>query len=173
MNSLKNVYMIVAMTNKTNAIGINGHMLYHIHSDLKYFKDITTNNTIICGSNTYKNLPIKPLPNRKNIVITNNPKQFNDVDTLSSRKELIEYAKNNPNENIFIIGGDAIYHQFLDLASKLYITEIEEDEDIEADSFFPKLNMNEWTKIKESDYIKDNDSPKYKFVVYEKNNLLK
>lgn len=165
---LKNIFMIVAMTNKTNAIGINGHMIYHLPQDLKYFKNTTINHTIVCGKKTYLSFPKRPLPNRKNLILTRSDEKFENAQVLKSKEELIQYAKNHQNESIFIVGGDSIYHQFLDLASKLYITEIEENIPVKADTFFPKFNKNEWIKESESEYFQDLNSPKYKFIVYKR-----
>ncbi|MBF1058880.1 MAG: dihydrofolate reductase, partial [Peptostreptococcus sp.] len=67
---IDNIYMIVAMTKNTRAIGIDGDMLYHLKEDLKYFKETTLNHTIVCGRKTYFSFPKRPLPNRKNIILT-------------------------------------------------------------------------------------------------------
>ncbi|MDY5963433.1 MAG: dihydrofolate reductase, partial [Peptostreptococcus porci] len=111
---IENLYAIVAMTEKTNAIGRAGDMLYHLKDDLKYFKSTTENNTIVCGRKTYFSFPKRPLPNRKNIVLTRGNTAFDGAYTMHSREEIIEYAKNNPDEKIFICGGDNIYKQFMD-----------------------------------------------------------
>lgn len=165
---LPNVYMMVAVTEKSYAIGKNGDMIYHLKSDLKYFKETTQNNTIVCGKKTYFSFPRRPLPNRKNIVLTKSSETFEGADTLNSKEALIEYAKSNPMEKIFIVGGDSIYHQFIDIASKLYITEIEEEEIVDADSFFPKFDKSEWELESLSEYIKDEMHPRYRYAVYKR-----
>lgn len=165
---LPNVYMMVAVTEKSYAIGKNGDMIYHLKSDLKYFKETTQNNTIVCGKKTYFSFPRRPLPNRKNIVLTKSSETFEGADTLNSKEALIEYAKSNPSDKIFIVGGDSIYHQFIDIASKLYITEIEEKEIVDADSFFPKFDKSEWELESLSEYIKDEMHPRYRYAVYKR-----
>ena len=148
---IDNIYMIVAMTKNTRAIGIDGDMLYHLKEDLKYFKETTLNHTIVCGRKTYFSFPKRPLPNRKNIILTRGNDHY------------------HPDEKIFICGGDNVYKQFMDLASKLYITEIDEDSPVEADSFFPRIDPCLWTKVSESDYIIPEKAPRYKFLVYDRN----
>ena len=166
---IDNIYVIVAMTKKTRAIGIDGDMLYHLKEDLKYFKETTLNHTIVCGRKTYFSFPKRPLPNRKNIILTRGNDHYDQAFTLHSKDQVAQYALNHPDEKIFICGGDNVYKQFMDLASKLYITEIDEDSPVEADSFFPQIDSCLWTKVSESDYIIPEKAPRYKFLVYDKN----
>ncbi|MBF1049866.1 dihydrofolate reductase [Peptostreptococcus sp.] len=166
---IDNIYVIVAMTKKTRAIGIDGDMLYHLKEDLKYFKETTLNHTIVCGRKTYFSFPKRPLPNRKNIILTRGNDHYDQAFTLHSKDQVAQYALNHPDEKIFICGGDNVYKQFMDLASKLYITEIDEDSPVEADSFFPQIDPNLWTKVSESDYIIPEKAPRYKSLVYDRN----
>lgn len=157
------------MTKKTRAIGIDGDMLYHLKEELKYFKETTLNHTIVCGRKTYFSFPKRPLPNRKNIILTRGNDHYDQAFTLHSKDQVAQYALNHPDEKIFICGGDNVYKQFMDLASKLYITEIDEDSPVEADSFFPQIDPNLWTKVSESDYIIPEKAPRYKSLVYDRN----
>ena len=166
---IDNIYVIVAMTKKTRAIGIDGDMLYHLKEDLKYLKETTLNHTIVCGRKTYFSFPKRPLPNRKNIILTRGNDHYDQAFTLHSKDQVAQYALNHPDEKIFICGGDNVYKQFMDLASKLYITEIDEDSPVEADSFFHQIDPSLWTKVSESDYIIPEKAPRYKFLVYDKN----
>ena len=165
---IENLYAIVAMTEKTNAIGKAGDMLYHLKDDLKYLKSTTENNTIVCGRKTYFSFPKRPLPNRKNIVLTRGNTVFDGAYTMHSREEIIEYAKNNPDEKIFICGGDKIYKQFMDDVSKLYVTSIVEEKKVDADSFFPEILEEKWKLTSESEYICPDNAPKYKFLIYDR-----
>lgn len=158
--------MIVAMTSETNSIGLNGDMLYHLKEDLKYFKETTLNNTIICGRKTYFSFPKRPLPNRKNIILTKSDSQFEGAFTLNSKEDVLRYAKENPSERIFICGGDSVYSQFMDIASKLYVTVIDENEKVKSDSFFPNIDHSVWAIESESEYICPENAPKYKYLVY-------
>lgn len=156
------------MTEKTNAIGFDGDMLYHLKDDLKYFKETTLNNTIVCGSKTYFSFPKRPLPNRKNIVLTRSKKKFEGAFTLNSKEDVLKYAENNPDEKIFICGGDNVYSQFMDYSSKLFVTTIEEKDIVSADSFFPSINENSWKLVRASEFIYPENAPRYRFLVYDR-----
>jgi dihydrofolate reductase len=136
----KPLSIIVAIA-KNNAIGLNNKLLWHIPEDFKWFKKNTLGHTVIAGKNTYLSLPTRPLPNRKNIVISNIPGEiFEGAVMAYSVEQAIELADAD-NEN-FIIGGASIYQQFLPLVDKLYITYI--DKIFEADTFFPPIDNNLW-----------------------------
>lgn len=134
------ISIIVAVA-KNNAIGKNNKLLWHISNDLKRFKRITTGHTVIMGRNTWLSLPVKPLPNRKNIVISDNPEDCFEscwrVDSIDAA-----LAQCDPDDESFVIGGASIYEQFLPLADKLYITRVHKD--FEGDTFFPEIDKNIW-----------------------------
>ena len=165
---IDNIYMIVAITEKTRSIGKNGDMIYHLKEDLKYFRKTTTGHTVVMGSKTYYSFPNGALPNRKNIVLTRSDKTFPDAETLHSKDEVLNYAKNNPDEKIFIIGGDNIYHQFIENSSRLYVTIVNEEYPIDADSFFPEIDKKIWKEVSISDYIISDNSPNYRYIIYER-----
>lgn len=164
---MKNIYMIVAMTKKTRAIGYQNAMLYHLPKDLQYFKEKTAGHTVVMGYHTYMSLPRRPLPNRKNIILSRSDRKLEGAFVYHNVDEILEYAKNRPEEKIFIIGGDSIYHQFLPYADSLYITMIEEDDEVPADTFFPEIKDEEWILKEESDRIKDGN-PEFYFTLWER-----
>ncbi len=166
---MKNLYMIVAMTEKTRAIGKNNDMLYHLPEDLKYFKQTTQGHTIVIGYNTYMSFPKRPLMNRKNIVLTRKNRVIEGAEILHSIEEVLDYAKYNPKEQIFICGGDTIYEQFMPYVSKLYLTIIEEETPVEAEAFFPEVDTKIWKKTEENPSKEWNGAtPNYRFTVWEK-----
>lgn len=166
---MKNLYMIVAMTEKTRAIGKNNDMLYHLPEDLKYFKQTTQGHTIVIGYNTYMSFPKRPLPNRKNIVLTRKNRVIEGVEILHSIEEVLDYAKVHSEEQIFICGGDTIYEQFMPCVSKLYLTVIEEETPVEAEAFFPEVDTDVWKKTEENPSKEWNGTtPNYTFTVWEK-----
>jgi len=116
------------------------------------------------GRNTYESIG-KPLPNRKNIVITSSKNKFQDIEIYSNIEDLIESLKNSEDE-IFIIGGEKIYSEFMPLANKMLITEVKIE--IEGDSFFPEWDPNEWTETHRSKERKNDKSINYSFVVLER-----
>lgn len=153
---MKNISIIVAIA-KNNAIGKNNDLLWHISDDLKRFKKYTTNNVVIMGKNTFLSLPNGSLPNRKNIVITDDiTDKFENTEVVFSIDEAIEKASSEK-EN-FIIGGGMIYKQFLPLANKLYLTQI--NKNFDADIFFPEINFDEW-KIEYEENVEKSDKNEF------------
>ncbi len=128
--------MIVAM-DKKRGIGKNNGLLAHIKPDLEYFKRVTEGHTIIMGYNTYLSLPIRPLPNRKNIVITRKDIKIDGTIILHSIDDTLKWIEKSNEKEIFICGGGKIYQQFMPYADKLYITHIFHSFD--ADKFFPPI----------------------------------
>lgn len=156
--------LIVAIS-QNNAIGKNGDLLCHLSGDLKHFKSITTGHTILMGSKTYLSLPHRPLPNRRNIVISTQPHSvFEGAEQAFGIEEALAMVKNE--EEAFVIGGGSIYQQFLPYADKLYITHIHHSWE-DADTFFPDIDPLIWTPVSHEDYPADekNEFP-YSFVEY-------
>ena len=150
---------LIAAVGKNNEIGIDNHLLWNLKGDMSYFKKITTNHTVVMGKKTYDSIG-KPLPNRKNIVITHS--HIDSVITLDNIETVLDLSKN---EEIFIIGGASIYNYFIDYADIIYLTEIEDTKN--ADSYFPNFDKSKYSKsIIES--LEENGI-KYSFVKYEKN----
>jgi len=140
---MKNISIIVAIA-ENNGIGKNNDLLWHISADLKRFKQITLDHSVIMGKNTFLSLPVRPLKNRRNIVITDNPSDnFEGCITVFSVDEAIKYCR--ADEESFVIGGASIYRQFLPYADRLYITRVKKSFD--ADTFFPEIVEDEWEEV--------------------------
>ena len=119
---------------ENGGIGKNGQLPWHISEDLKNFKKITSNSTIIMGRKTWDSLPIKPLPNRENIVLSKS--SHLNVQTYKSYKECLHELHIKNINKIFIIGGRSIYKLFYNDAKFLHVTNINFiDKDI--NEFFP------------------------------------
>ena len=126
--------MIWAQDRK-NAIGKNGKLPWHFSDDLKNFKRLTTGNAIIMGRKTWDSLPTKPLPNRRNIVISHSP--HSDVESYTSIEECVATLKQDSEvSDVYVIGGMSIYQFFYSCADTLHITFIDEVYP-GADTFFP------------------------------------
>jgi dihydrofolate reductase len=153
---------IIAAVAENNVIGKDNDLIWHIPEDLKRFKRITTGKPVIMGRKTYESLPYKPLPKRRNIVITKDKNiQFEGVELVHSPEEAIKSCKNE--EEIFICGGAAIYKHFIDKADKMYLTKVFEH--FEGDTFFPNFDMRDWEIIMESELFSDSKSElKYQFI---------
>ena len=118
-----------------NAIGRNGTLPWHFSQDLKNFKKLTTGHAIIMGRKTWESLPVKPLPNRRNIVISSNSRD--DVESYNSIDMCINaLSADNNISDIFIIGGMSIYKFFYKYATTLHITFIDKAYE-DTDTFFP------------------------------------
>ena len=161
----KQLSIIVAIADNY-AIGKDNQLLWHLSEDLKRFKQLTTNHTIVMGKKTFESLPIRPLPNRRSIVIT---------DVLNEKIEGCEMAysiedavnKCDTNDENFIIGGGSIYKQFMPIADKLYLTKIHKD--FEADTFYPEINFLEWEIIEKQENLFDEKSGlNYSYLVYKR-----
>lgn len=126
---------IIAIVGKNRAIGRNNKLLWNIPEDMRHFQEKTLGKTVVMGDRTFESIG-KPLPRRKNIVVTLN-KEFKakGVEISNSLDEILEKAKKSL-EEIFIIGGGMIYSLSLPHADKLYLTVVE-DAPTGADTFFP------------------------------------
>ena len=103
-------------------IGANGKLPWHIPEDLKNFKKITSNSTVIMGRKTWDSLPLKPLPNRRNIVLSKT-KNLN-IETFSSYESCVEKLNIEKIKKVYIIGGRSVYEMFFNTANFLHITTI-------------------------------------------------
>ncbi len=152
---MKNLSMIAAV-GKNLELGYQNQLLCHLPADLKYFKEKTSGSPVIMGDRTWESLPKKPLPNRRNIVITlDKTAQFSDcevVHSIEDAMQLVECEKES-----FIIGGATIYSLFINRIGKLYLTRI--DSEFTADVYFPAINPEEWTLVEENYLEKDEKNP--------------
>jgi dihydrofolate reductase len=144
---MKPISIIVAIADN-NAIGKNNQLLYHIPGDLKRFRKLTTGHTVVMGKRTYYSLPKRPLPDRINIVVSDDRNDhFEGCIMAYSIEEAIE--KCNEKDENFIIGGGIIYKEFYPFSNKLYITRIHKSFD--ADTFFPEIDPEQWIIKEEVD----------------------
>ena len=145
---------IIAAIGKNGELGKNNSLIWNLPGDLKFFKKVTTNHKVIMGLNTYNSIG-KALPNRKNIVITDDLNKVSNekLFVYDNMEELIKNELNNDDEN-FIIGGASLYNYFYKLADKMYLTLID-DTDKEADTYFPNINYGEW---KQTEIAKNEDN---------------
>lgn len=161
----KPVSIIVAVA-EHNAIGFRNELLCHLPADLKYFKRVTSGHTVVMGRRTWFSLPRRPLPGRKNIVVTDVPgEQFEGAVAVRSLEEALQYC-DAASEN-FVIGGGMIYRQFMEIAQKLYITHVYHT--FEADTFYPEISPDVWEEISSEPHPADADNPyPYCFSIYQR-----
>ena len=157
--------IIVAIA-KNNVIGKDNKLIWHLPEDLKRFKRLTSNHTIIMGRKTFESLG-RVLPNRKHIVLCNDIKMNIDdenVEILNDISMLKQYIDSE--EENFVIGGATIYKLLMPYASKLYITHI--DEEFDGDVYFPEIGE-EWHVVEREKGIKNEENPfDYEYVTYVK-----
>lgn len=135
------ISIIVAMDEK-RGIGIRNRLPWHLSTDLVRFKKLTMNHTVIMGRKTYESIG-KTLPGRTMVVITRSVNyRAVGVFVVHSLPEAITLAKNSGDEEVFIIGGEAIFKMALPLAQRIYLTCVHAI--TEADVFFPYFNESEW-----------------------------
>lgn len=155
---------IIAAVSKNNVIGKAKKLPWHLPADLKHFKEITSGHTVIMGRKTFESIG-RPLPNRRNIVVTRNTNLKADgIEVVHSIEQANELTKNE--DEIFIIGGAEIYNQSLPSAEKIYLTRV--NIDVEGDAYFPELG-NEWLEISKVENKADEEN-KYDFTFYEYKN---
>ncbi|MDB5121721.1 MAG: dihydrofolate reductase [Sphingobacteriales bacterium] len=156
---------IVVVADENNAIGKNNQLLCHLPADLKHFKSITTGNTVVMGRKTFDSIG-KPLPNRKNIVITRQPNlAIEGCEVVQSLQEAIQSSADNT--DVCIIGGAEIYNQSLELTDVIYLTRIHHE--FEADAFFPPIDSEIWEQTSIEPHQPDEKNKySYSFITYNK-----
>lgn len=163
----KQVNLSIAVAVGENfAIGKNNQLLWHMPADLKYFKQTTSGHTIIMGRKTFDSVG-RPLPNRRNIVITRDATlKIDGVEVVNSLDKALEIT-NNEEKPVFIVGGAEIYRQALPKTQTIYLTTIHHT--FEADTFFPAIDRNEWNVISaEQHKADDKNIYDYTFEVLER-----
>lgn len=157
------IYIVVA-TDKNGAIGKDNALLWHLPNDLKRFKAITSGHPIVMGRKTFESIG-KPLPNRRNIIITGNPSyQAEGCEIVHSLKEAIELCKGN---DVYIIGGGTIYKEAMAIADKVYLTLV--DVELEADTHLENFHLNEWMVESSEEHLKDDKHLyNYQFIDYKR-----
>lgn len=137
------IISIIAAIAKNRVIGSKNKLPWHLPEDIKRFRTLTLGKPVIMGRKTYESIG-KPLPDRKNIVLTRNKDyHISGCIVVHSLDEALNTAKGN--NEVMIIGGAEIYKMFLPLADKMYLTLI--DAEFAGDSYFPRYNPSEWQEI--------------------------
>jgi dihydrofolate reductase len=163
--------ILIAAVANNNVIGNNNQLLWNLPADLKHFKKITMGHTLIMGRKTYESIG-KPLPGRKNIIITRN-KDFSaeGCEVFSNLKDAICRVKKE--SDVFVIGGGEIYRQTINLnpTRRLYITRVFAN--FEGDSYFPEINPDKWELIEREEFNADEKNPfPFAFLIYKKKRRL-
>lgn len=145
------ISLIVAVA-EDRAIGDKGNLLWHLSSDLKRFKAITTGHTIIMGRKTYDSLPNGALPNRRNIVISRQLKSLKDAEVYSDIDEALKATSDE--DIVYILGGGEIYKKTFPCADELHLTLVHKSYP-EADTRFPEWKLTDWNILKQEQIGQD------------------
>lgn len=154
---------LIVAVDENNLIGNKNQLPWHLPADLKYFKSLTTGHPIIMGRKTFQSIG-KPLPNRRNIIITRN-KNFvaEGCEFFFDLKEAIKSCITN--QECFVIGGAELFRMALPIADRLYLTKIHHS--FEGDTHFPAIKNVDWELISEEKHSPDEKNKySYSFLVY-------
>ena len=160
------ISLIVAKA-ANGAIGKGNRMPWHISGDLKYFKRVTTGHPVIMGYNTWLSLGGRPLPGRRNIVVSRSHSAAPDcvAEFLPSLEAAVAAAGAGASEEVFVIGGGQLYRAAMPLADRLYITEVETVIG-DAEVFFPDVDPELWEVESRSErYLDEKTGLYYSFLI--------
>ena len=165
------IISLIAALSRNRVIGRNNDLPWHLPDDMKYFMQTTKGHHVIMGRKNYDSIPEKfrPLPNRVNIVVTRQPAlTLPNCTVVHSLEEAVAIAREAGEQELFIIGGAAIYQLGLPLANRLYLTEI--DATLSGDTYFPAFDKNNWKETSRQHHSADErHAYAFDFVIYERN----
>ena len=153
------IISIIAAMDKNRLIGSQNGLPWHLPADFKHFKEVTLGKPVLMGRKTFESIG-RPLPGRKNIVISRSGFKtdgIESVDSIDAGLELVADA-----EEVMIIGGANIYEQVISQAEKMYLTYV--DAECVGDAWFPEINQADWLKVKEQ-LVKADEKNNYNFTV--------
>jgi|TARA_A100001015_G_scaffold76873_1_gene85340 dihydrofolate reductase len=156
---------LVALSNNY-VIGVNNDLPWKLKKDLQHFSAYTQNKAIVMGRKTFESIG-RPLPNRKNIVISSTLSSTNEIQIVNSLEQAIAEAtdwnkENNLFEEVVLIGGGYIFKESINLVNKLVLTRV--NCDIDGDVFYPSIDFTEWSMISIESFKKDEEN-EYDFLV--------
>lgn len=174
--------IIVAMDDK-QLIGKDNALPWRLSADLAYFKKTTNNKTVLMGRKTYDSIG-KPLPNRRNLILSRTSNSSKNRETFSSIRQALDMYKNE--KEVFVIGGMSVYEQFLNphinkndlfataavplVVDRLYITQIEGE--FEGDTYFPAFNRNDFVETFRDTHLANKENPyTYHFIILDRKTL--
>lgn len=161
---MPSLIILVAYAVENRVIGINNTLPWHLSGDLKRFKSLTMNKPIIMGRKTWESIG-RPLPGRRNIVITRKQGYTAEgADVVNSLDAAIELAFES-SQTAFVIGGEQVYAQAIEKSQQVMATEIHET--VDGDAFFPDLDEQLWRETSREPQPEENGM-KYDYVVYER-----
>lgn len=130
--------IMISAVDKNYGIGYNNKLLFRIPEDMKFFRETTTGSIVVMGRNTFESIGLSPLPNRSNFIITSKDDLDDRDDILSGNIEEINCGifLYSPMEEVYIIGGEAVYNYYIDKCDELLLTQYDRAYD-DVDAYFP------------------------------------
>ena len=157
------ILTLIVATDSAGGIGIRNTLPWKLPQDLAHFKRTTTGHPILMGRKTFESIG-RPLPNRRNIVITRNPTwQHDGVDMVNSLDAALLLTDA---QEVFVIGGAEIYALALPMADRLIVTEIAQRFD--CDAFFPTIDTSVWVEAARESHHDDANGFDFAFVTYQR-----
>lgn len=157
------ISLIVAKA-RNNVIGSRNNLPWYLSADLRRFKELTTNETVVMGRRTYESILSRlghGLPDRRNVVLSRQSLDFVDAEVVHDLRDIDSFG------DVFIIGGEEIYRSMIDRADILYVTEIHAD--IDGDAYFPEIDLDVWRETsREPRSADDRNQYDFDFVTYER-----
>ena len=149
---------LVALSNNF-VIGVNNDLPWKLKKDLQHFSAYTQNKAIVMGRKTYESIG-RPLPNRKNIVISSSLEPQEDLEVVPNLNQAIEVASqwnkdNSAGEEIVLIGGGYVFEESKNIVNKLVLTRVECE--INGDVFYPQIDLSDWKEISQESFKRDNE----------------
>jgi dihydrofolate reductase len=157
------VSLVVAYA-RNRAIGRDGALPWHLPSDMKHFRELTTGGTVVMGRTTYESIPerFRPLPGRRNLVLSRTPGLALDgAEVFGGLEQALEAC----GDDCFVIGGGATYADALPLTDRVYATEVAAE--VDGDTFFPELDDAEWVCASAGEPVADGEH-EFTIRVYER-----
>lgn len=165
------ILSIISAIGENREIGEKNNLLWNLPADMKHFKETTSGHVVIMGQKTFESIG-KPLPNRKNIVLTQDKNfQQEGVEIFNSVESLLDNLDKslNKDEEVFVIGGGQIYKLFINIADRLYITHVNKSFP-NADVFFPEIDSS-WSIVSKTNIMTDSkNNYDFYFSLYERLN---
>lgn len=160
---------IIAAMAANRVIGKGQGLPWNLPADTRFFKETTRGHPVIMGRKTFDTLG-KPLPQRRNIVISRQADlRIPGAEVVSSLEEALRLVDDS-REEVFIIGGAEIYRMALDLADRMYLTLIHES--FEGDTYFPEFDESQWVEVSRRDHPADEHNPHaFSFLTFERISL--
>ena len=161
------ISILVAM-NEELLIGVNNDLPWKLQDDLEHFKNYSLNKPIIMGRKTFESIG-RPLPNRKNIVVSSSMKEQDGIKVFNNLNDAITFSKKYNEENnideIILIGGAKVFAEGLKQTTKLVISGVDASS-IKGDVYFPEFNKQEWREVDSKKFLKS-EKNQYDFEIKE------